>query len=135
MRNLGTRIRTLRVERQVTLPQLAERAGLSKGLLSKLENNEECNPSITTLFKISEALEITIADILETEQAQIRRVVPDKQPAWLATLVKALAQKGKDPDPAILDAMYVLQNRKAVATDDPEHWLFVYRSIENSFRE
>lgn len=135
MRNLGKRIRILRAERQITLPQLAERAGLSKGLLSKLENDEESNPSITTLFKISEALEITIADILGTEQARIRRVVPDRTPAWLSMLVKTLAQKGKEPDPAILDAMYVLQNRKATVNDDPEHWLFVYRSIENSFRD
>ncbi|MEI6607706.1 MAG: helix-turn-helix transcriptional regulator [Verrucomicrobiota bacterium] len=135
MRNLGPRIRALRTERQITLPQLADRAGLSKGLLSKLENDEESNPSITTLFKIAEALEITLADILETEQAQIRRIIPDQRPEWLEGLIAFLVGRGEEPDTAVLDAIYVLRNRKASAPTDLEYWKFVYRSIQNSFRE
>lgn len=134
MRNLGARLRALRSERNITLPQLAEKAEVSKGLLSKLENDEESNPSIDTLFKIAEALEITLADILETEQAQIKRVIPEKKPEWLDGLTRFLRSVNKEPDPAILDAMYVLRNRKANATGDLEHWKFVYQSIENSFR-
>ena len=131
MRNLGERIKSLRAEQHMTLPALSDSSGLSKGLLSKLENNFKSNPSIDTLFKLAEGLNVTLADILETEQAQIKRVVPENKPEWLDGLVKML---GKDPDPSILDAMYVLQNRKADAPQDPKHWEFVYKSLENSFR-
>lgn len=73
MRNLGERIRTLRTEQSMSLPTLAERSGLSKGLLSKLENNEESNPSLDTLYKIVSALKVTLGDILETETAQLKK--------------------------------------------------------------
>ena len=59
MLNIGGRVRALRTEVQITLPALAERSGLSKGLLSKLENGEDPNPSLATLYKISEALDVT----------------------------------------------------------------------------
>ena len=132
MRNIGSQIRSLRTEKGFSLATLSERSNLSKGLLSKLENDEGSNPSVNTLFSIAEALEITIADILRTDTAQILRVVPETSPQWLKPLVKAL---GREPDPDILDAMYVLQNRKADSSDDPKHWEFVYRSLENSFRK
>jgi transcriptional regulator with XRE-family HTH domain len=134
MRNPGERIRTLRTERNITLPALADRAGLSKGLISKLENNEDSNPSLSTLFKIAEALEITVADILETEQAQLKRIIPEEQPSWQKGLIEFLISQGKKPDPDILNALYVLRNRKADDTEDLERWKFLYRSIENSFK-
>jgi transcriptional regulator with XRE-family HTH domain len=134
MRNPGERIRTLRTEKNLTLPALAERAGLSKGLISKLENNEDSNPSLSTLYKIAEALEITVADILETEQAQLTRIIPEEQPFWQKSLIEYLFSQGKQPDPDILNALYVLRNRKAEETEDLERWKFLYRSIENSFK-
>jgi len=135
MRNLGERIRTLRTEQGMTLPTLAEQSGLSKGLLSKLENNEESNPSLGTLHKIVKALNATLSDILETEKAQLKRFVPEKQPAWQKGLVAYLQSQGKELDQDILNAMYVLRNRKGAKNDDLEHWKFVYLSIENSLKK
>lgn len=134
MRNPGDKIRTLRTEKNISLPALAERAQLSKGLISKLENNEDSNPSLATLYKIAEALDVTLADILETEQAQLARFIPDVQPAWQKDLIAYLKSQGKEPDPDILNAMYVLRNRKAAKVADIEGWKFLYLSIENSFK-
>ena len=134
MRNPGERIRTLRTEKNLSLPARADRAGLSKGLISKLENNEDSNPSLSTLYKIAEALGVTVADILETEQAQLKRIIPEEQPTWQKGLIAYLNSQGKEPDPDILNAMYVLRNRKATQTEDLESWKFLYRSIENSFK-
>jgi transcriptional regulator with XRE-family HTH domain len=135
MRNdTGERVRTLRTEKGLSLPALAERAELSKGLLSKLENNEDSNPSLTTLYKIAEALEVTVSDILESEKVQLMRIVPEQQPKWQKALVAYLKGQGKEPDPDILDAMYVLRNRKAAKKTDVEWWKFLYLSIENSFK-
>jgi len=134
MRNPGERIRTWRTEKNLTLPALAERAGLSKGLISKLENNEDSNPSLSTLYKIAEAMDITVADILDTEQVQLKRIIPEEQPFWQKGLIEYLISQNKQPDPDILNALYVLQNRKAAETDDLERWKFLYKSIENSFK-
>lgn len=135
MRNLGERIRTLRTEKQMTLPTLAERSGLSKGLLSKLENNEESNPSLDTLYKIVEALEVTLAEVLETEKAQLKKIVPEKQPSWQKGLIASLHDEGKEVDEHILNAIYVLRHRKAAKTNDLEDWKFLYKSIEKSFKK
>jgi transcriptional regulator with XRE-family HTH domain len=135
MRNLGERIRTLRTEQDMTLPALAKRSGLSKGLLSKLENNDESNPSLDTLYKIVTALSVTLGDVLETETAQLKKIVPEKQPVWHKGLVQYLQSQGKELDQDILNAIYVLRNRKAAKSSDLEDWKFVYMSIENSFKK
>ncbi|MFH1498231.1 MAG: helix-turn-helix transcriptional regulator, partial [Verrucomicrobiota bacterium] len=120
MAHLGAKIRALRTHRKITLPRLAERAGISKGLLSKIETDETSNPSVSTLYKIAEGLELTIADILETEQVTVKRVALDEHADWRKKL--ATAFKGKELDPDILSAMQLLRNRKATKTDDIEHW-------------
>lgn len=135
MRNIGGRIRALRTEKQITLPDLAQSSGLSKGLLSKLENETDSNPSIETLYKIAEGLDVTLADILETEQVQLKRIVPEEQPEWQKGLVDYLKSQGKEPDPDIMNAIYVLRNRKAAKAADLEKWKFLYQSIENSFKK
>ena len=135
MKNIGGRIRALRQEKGFTLPALAENAGLSKGLLSNIENASDANPSLDTLHKIAEALDITLADILETEHAQLKRVLPEVAPDWQKDLVSFIRSLGKEPDPHILDAMYVLRHRKGSKAAGLEHWKFLYLSIENSFKK
>ena len=58
---LAKRIRELRQNRNMTLQQVSELAGLSKGLLSKIET---CNvsPPIATLAKIADALRVPIGE-------------------------------------------------------------------------
>jgi len=133
MAHLGAKIRALRTNKKITLPTLAERAGISKGLLSKIETDETSNPSVSTLYKIAEALELTIAEILGTEQLTVKRVAPDEHADWRKKLASAF--KGKELDPDILGAMQLLRNRKATKADDIEHWKFLYTSIEKSFKD
>jgi transcriptional regulator with XRE-family HTH domain len=133
--HLGAKIRALRIEKQLTLPALADRSGLSKGLLSKIETDETSNPSISTLFKIAEGLETTVAAILETERAAIKSPPITENNEWQKKLVSFLRTQDKEPDPHILSAMQLLRNRKAIKSDDLEHWKFLYTSIENSFKK
>ncbi len=132
MAHIGAKIRSLRTSKEITLPMLAERAGISKGLLSKIETDEKSNPSISTLYKIAEGLDLTVADILETTRIAVKRVVPDEHADWRKKLSAAF--KGKELDPDILNAMQLLRNRKGGKSDDIEHWKFLYTSIENSFK-
>ena len=53
--NLGERIKSLRLENDLTQEELANRSELSKGFISQLENNL-ASPSISTLEDILEVL-------------------------------------------------------------------------------
>ena len=58
--NLGNKIRNLRKQRALTLQEVSDLTGLSKPLLSQLENNIAA-PPIATLIKISTALGVKIS--------------------------------------------------------------------------
>lgn len=135
MASVGGRIRTLRSERQMTLDVLANAAGLSKGLLSKLENNEDANPSLDTLQKIADAFSLTLSDIIDSGTIQAKRIIPDQKPSWVDAITKVLQQEGQKPDDDILQALYVLQTRKGAAQKSDLAWLHMYRSLELNFRK
>ena len=61
---LATRLKAARREAGLTLDQLAERAGLAKGILSKVENFR-VTPSLPSLVKIAGALEIPLEKLFE----------------------------------------------------------------------
>jgi len=57
---IGQRIKELRLKRQLTLEEVAERTGCSAGFLSQLERNRAA-PSISMLYSIAGALEVPIS--------------------------------------------------------------------------
>jgi len=58
-------MRRFREERGMSLSQLAEKAGVSKGYLSSLENEPEARrPSAETLYALASALGVTMADLM-----------------------------------------------------------------------
>lgn len=134
MKNLGNRIRTLREEKQLSLPKLAKIAEVSQGLLSKLENSDDPNTSLSTLEKIADALDVTLADLLGEEKVVGKRFVPDIPPNWRAPLLATLKKEGKKPDEDILQALYVLQQRKGDSKIDPDKIRWLYGSVEMSLR-
>ncbi|MBP0495469.1 helix-turn-helix domain-containing protein [Pararoseomonas indoligenes] len=66
---LGARLRALRQARGLTLDTLAESAGLDKGYLSRLERGLK-NPSIATVLRLSEALEVPVAELFGERLAE-----------------------------------------------------------------
>jgi transcriptional regulator with XRE-family HTH domain len=56
---IGLKVRRLRQERRMTLQDLAEATGLSKPLLSQIEN-EQVIPPLATLLRISKALKVEL---------------------------------------------------------------------------
>ncbi|KAA1418138.1 helix-turn-helix domain-containing protein [Mumia zhuanghuii] len=61
---IGTRIRTLRTDKGLSLTELAERAGVSKSYLSTVEHGTGSRPGVAVLHKLATALGVTLADIL-----------------------------------------------------------------------
>jgi transcriptional regulator with XRE-family HTH domain len=68
---IGRKIRALRNARKLTLRELSERSGLSKPLLSQVENGRVV-PPVATLLRIAKALETTISHLFQEEQREVR---------------------------------------------------------------
>ncbi len=64
--NLGGKIKELRLQKGMTLKDLAERTGFSPALLSQVENNL-VSPSISTLWNFAEALGVKIGYFFHQE--------------------------------------------------------------------
>jgi transcriptional regulator with XRE-family HTH domain len=56
---IAERVREFRLQRGLTVGQLAELTGLSKGMLSKIEN-VQASPSLATLARLSGALKVPV---------------------------------------------------------------------------
>jgi transcriptional regulator with XRE-family HTH domain len=61
---IGDKIKAKRTQKNVTLEQLATRAGVSKGLISQIENNRTV-PSLPVLFNIIHSLEEDLRTFFE----------------------------------------------------------------------
>jgi transcriptional regulator with XRE-family HTH domain len=61
---LGDKIKTKRSQKDITLEELASRAGVSKGLISQIENNRTV-PSLPVLFSIIHSLEEDLKTFFE----------------------------------------------------------------------
>lgn len=64
---LGEKIRELRVRRHLTVQQLADASGLSKGFISQVENGRTL-PSLGTLNDLSRALATSVAYLVVEEE-------------------------------------------------------------------
>lgn len=69
--NLGTIIRRERKKRDLTLKMVAERAGLSQGFLSQVENDVN-SPSVETLVKICNAIGVDAGRVIQQAGKQER---------------------------------------------------------------
>ena len=63
---VGDRIRILRGTQNRTLQEVADACGLSKSMISKIENNKTI-PSVATLVKIAGVLGTKVSNLLEQE--------------------------------------------------------------------
>jgi transcriptional regulator with XRE-family HTH domain len=71
--NLGTILRKHRKDNKLTLKQVAEKAGISEGFLSQVENNVN-SPSVDTLINICNAIGVNAGDVLKQQESRERLV-------------------------------------------------------------
>lgn len=69
--NLGAVIRRERKKRELTLKVVAERAGISQGFLSQVENDVN-SPSVDTLVKICSAIGVEAGQVIQQAGKQER---------------------------------------------------------------
>lgn len=143
--DVGRRLHELRAEKGFSIRALAQRSGLNVNTLSLIEN-DKTSPSVSTLQKVAEALQVPISTFFEIEEPQ-QSVVFQKttrHPAApfthgkLEDLGSGIAQPGLEPflihlDPLAtsgetpivhtgLEFVYCLQNQ-ILYTIEKEHYL------------
>ena len=79
--NIGERLRELREARNISMRTLAARSGLSANALSVIERGK-ASPSVSTLYKLADALGISITVFFETdlERKQVVFLKSDARP-------------------------------------------------------
>jgi transcriptional regulator with XRE-family HTH domain len=60
---IGDRLKTLRIRRALTQQELAEKAGISKTALNRIELNK-AEPHMSTLRKLANALDVDPTELL-----------------------------------------------------------------------
>ncbi|MRG85941.1 helix-turn-helix domain-containing protein [Salinibacillus xinjiangensis] len=76
--DIGTKIRAIRNRKKITIAQMCEGTGLSKGFISNVENNNT-SPSIHTLNTIASFLGVPLPYLLLEKKQQMRVIRKDSR--------------------------------------------------------
>jgi transcriptional regulator with XRE-family HTH domain len=95
--NAGHAIRFCRQQRQLSIPALAERAGLSPSYISLLERNER-DPPLSTLQRLSKALAVPLSVMvfIGTSTAELESLSPEIAEKLAAATMKLLQASSPD---------------------------------------
>ena len=75
-------LRGLRTDRGLSVSDLARRSGVAKGTISRLEAGNATNPTVETLWALSDALGTSLADLIVADTAA-PRVVRTADAEWI----------------------------------------------------
>lgn len=125
--HIGRRIANLRRLKHLTLPELAERSGVSKGYISQLENEQVTSPSIDTVNKLASALDVTIADLLEMPSVRAREI-PEEIDKGLEEFIEERRRKGRPIPEDIIRALTQIKTRKK-GPMSKEDWAYLCETI------
>lgn len=70
--NISHKVKELCCERGITIKQLAEKMKIAPESLSRAING---NPQLSTIRKISEALDVSISDLFDRSEAELLAIV------------------------------------------------------------
>ena len=102
---LGSRLRALRTDRDETLAQTAERAGISPQYLSEVERGRK-EPSSEMIAALAGALDITVADLMAGTAENLRRAATIAVSGTMAGIATAVSRpSGQRPAGPVALAM------------------------------
>jgi transcriptional regulator with XRE-family HTH domain len=64
MARVAIRLKSLRAQRKLTQQRLADKAGISRGYLARLETARQ-DPTLSTLEKLAQALGVKVSKLVE----------------------------------------------------------------------
>jgi transcriptional regulator with XRE-family HTH domain len=71
MKNIGDNLKTIRIQKKMTLQELSQRAKVSKSQLSQIERNASV-PTVTKLIDIAGALNVTLSTLFPENESSGR---------------------------------------------------------------
>ncbi|WP_017727770.1 helix-turn-helix domain-containing protein [Halalkalibacterium ligniniphilum] len=84
---IGEQVKKLRLEKGLSLSELAEKAGVAKSYLSSIERNIQSNPSIQFLEKIAAVLDVSVEALLNESPINEEQKLDT---AWLELVKEAM---------------------------------------------
>jgi transcriptional regulator with XRE-family HTH domain len=120
---IGERIRSERKTAGLSLSQMAVTTGLSKTYLIRLETDPSSNPSLGVLRQIADALDITVADLLDRPKLQFDETVPETPPSLRAFADQAALSQ------ADVRTLASIRWRQGDEPQTVERWRYVYDSL------
>jgi len=84
---IGEKIKRLRNEKDLSISELAEKAGVAKSYLSSIERNIQSNPSIQFMEKIGHVLGVSVNELLRDDPLNITEDLDDE---WLKIVQEAM---------------------------------------------
>lgn len=95
--DLGARLKEIREQRGLTQRDLAKQGGVPHGIISMIERNQS-NPSVTTLRKILEGIDMTMGEFFEPRIPEARLQSVFFTPSELVDLTHQLGKaEGRRP--------------------------------------
>lgn len=117
---IGSRIRSMRTQKGLSLTELAEKAGVSKSYLSTVENGTGSRPGAAVLHKLAQTLGVTLADVLGREvQATTATHIPQS--------LREFAKQQDLPESDI--EMLAGIKFRGETPRDAASWSFIYKAI------
>lgn len=134
MATTGERIRHIREKHGMTQDQLAEAAGISKGFLSDVENNNK-NISSQALLRIANALGASVDYLLQGAVRESAQREPIVIPPELSTVAEEL-NLSYNETLELLDAFNSVVARRSSKSQrkfSAEDWKNLHRAIKRVF--
>lgn len=128
--DIGDNISKYRQIRGLTLPDLATKASVSKAFLWEIESGKSKRPGAEVLFKIAEALEVTIAHLMGKEPGQeARDLIEPEVNHGLRAFINERKVQGRPLDPEEVKSLSYVQLRGGRPTTK-EQWSLVYGMLK-----
>ena len=131
---VGDRIREIRKELRITQGQLAQRAGLSKGFLSDVENNKR-NIGSQNLLKVANVLGASVDYLLSGEVGDTSTLQPVVIPPELSQAAEELELSYRGTV-ELLEAhrsVVARRSRKGLRKFSVEDWKKLHKAIQAVF--
>lgn len=124
--DIGSNVKKYRELRGYTLPDLATRAGVSKAFLWEIETGNSKRPGAELLYKIAEALGVTIAHLMgKGSRAEARELIEPEINEGLRAFINERKRLGQPLEPEEIQSLSFVQ-LKGGRPQSKEQWALVY---------
>lgn len=119
VKQVAQNVRDLRKKQGLTMSELSRRSGLSKGALSQLESGQS-NPTVETLWVLSEALSVPFGDLITTPTQRPTTVIRSNEATWIEGVPVSSALMARLNSPGVTE-MHTISLRQGVRRDSKAH--------------